>query len=139
MKTRIRRVRGIALAAVLVALAIQAAPAGAQACTVTNTYVYMGATFNSVMKTLNGTYVCMYVTGMNASLCAPPATQPRMTVTASAAVGTPMPSCQWTCTGGCGTVTIDNTDGLPVELMEFDVEAAADAEDTAEQEDSDSG
>ncbi len=33
----------------------------------------------------------------------------------------PNPSCQWSCSA-CPTVTLDTADGLPVELLEFDIE-----------------
>lgn len=33
----------------------------------------------------------------------------------------PNPSCQWSCTA-CPEVTLDTADGLPVELLEFDIE-----------------
>ena len=32
------------------------------------------------------------------------------------------PSCAWTCTVCTGSIVIDGTDGLPVELMDFSVE-----------------
>lgn len=48
----------------------------------------------------------------------------------TAYVSAPGPSahfCNFNC-GACGTVVIDNTDGLPVELMEFSVEPSADVD-----------
>jgi len=49
-------------------------------------------------------------------------------------VSTPVASaartCQWTCSCGAGveTITIDNSHGLPVELMEFTVDEAGDTD-----------
>jgi len=37
-------------------------------------------------------------------------------------------SCKWVCTCG-GTITIDGSDGLPVELMEFEVAAQIETDD----------
>ncbi len=44
---------------------------------------------------------------------------------ASALTATVNPVCQWNC--GCGTVTTDTGDGLPVELMDFEIEASSQA------------
>jgi len=107
---------------VLVCLLVLPQQAQAQ-CMVTNTSVFVGATYTYVKKTLNGTYICSLVTSNNASLCAPAVPLPRMTLTASASSVAIAPSCSFACTGGtaCASITITGADGLPVELLEFKI------------------
>ena len=101
-------------------------------CMVTNTTASMATTMGSpyteVMKTLNAAYLCSSIGNMNVSLCAPVGAMIRTMLTASASVGAISPSCMFTCTGGtaCAPITIDGSDGLPVELMEFSIEGEGD-------------
>lgn len=82
--------------------------------------------FIAITKTLAAAANCM-TTAMNALGCGESPASPFETMlTASALTGTMTPYCQWLCTcGGRGTVVVrtDSSDGLPVELMEFAIEA----------------
>ena len=118
-KLRIR----LALGSLLVLAGSLAGPVPVTSqCMVTNTLVVpgtVGSPYNRVYKDLNGTYVCSLVASNNASLCAPGPALPRNRLTASANTAATNPSCSFNCAGGCGTVIIDGSDGLPVELMDF--------------------
>lgn len=100
------------------------APVNSQ-CNVTATGTYDFTTMKFVTKTLSASTMCQ-TTAMNAFSCFPGAapffTNKLYAVALSATVN---PYCNWSC--GCGTgalphVTIDGSDGLPVELMDFSVE-----------------
>ena len=96
--------------------------AGAQ-CVVTNTVVQDFTTLIIVDKTLSAATTCT-LTMMNASFCFPSYAPANTAVlVASAFTATANPSCAWTC--GCGSVTTDGSDGLPVELMEFSIDDSA--------------
>ena len=124
------------LAAILVLAAVLAQPAAVEAqCMVAGamvgTYTSMGTTTKTyVLKYLNGTYNCSLTNMMNVDDCNASPSANTMTLSAVAFNAATNPSCAWNCTGGCGTVTIGISDGLPVELMEFSVEdeTARDAE-----------
>lgn len=103
---------------------------------IASTPTYMGPgppPYNSVQKVLTMATMCTLVMSNNVELCAP------MTATPTTLFGTAYttatnPTCSWIC--ACGTVTITGMDGLPVELMEFDV--VDEGDDTPNEEDSDS-
>jgi len=100
------------------------APASAQ-CVVTNTSVipYTGGV--GVRKTLSVVGMCRMVGGMSVNLCFPsPATQPASMLTANASAVAVSPVCTFSCSCGVGseTITINSSDGLPVELMEFNID-----------------
>ncbi len=95
-------------------------------CSVATTGVNDFGSIISVYKILNTAGTCVSVGNMNVNACFP-TTSPNFTVflAASAPSAAMMPSCSFVC--DCGTVTgigftIDSTDGLPVELMDFAVE-----------------
>ena len=121
-----KRISPILLGSVVLLISFFAQPLPVESqCMVTNTVVSPapspGSPYNVVYKTLNGPYVCNRVASNNASLCAPNLPTARTMLTASANTTAVNPSCQWYCTGGCGTITTDGSDGLPVELMEFEI------------------
>ncbi len=97
-------------------------------CVVTNTSIDMPGTITTVVtKSLSAATNCTSVpTQMNAVDCNPGAGGASTDyLTADAMAATMNPRCVWVC--GCGTtmnpgVTIDASDGLPVELMDFAVE-----------------
>ena len=131
----------LTLMMILAALLFQPAPAEAQCGYTMVDYTYMVGGYDVVKKYV--TVSCMgppTATMATPDLCAPAvATVTRMTLTASAMTMLPSPpSCRWACP--CGTVTIDSSDGLPVELMEFEVdddESSASAEDEDDSDTSD--
>ena len=95
-------------------------------CSVVTVTRYMSATpasyYNIVKVMLNGSHACRNVMG-SASQCAPGPTMVRMTLTASAnPTAYPSASCQWDCGVGCESVTVDGSDGLPVELLDLSVD-----------------
>jgi len=108
-----RRVLVLAFASALVL----PLPARAQ-CVVTNTLPSTLTMTVFIVKYLSMSTTCS-TTAMNAFLCSPTAPAFVMTLSASAYTSTTNPFCSFNC--GCGTVTIDGSDGLPVELMDFDV------------------
>ncbi len=122
-----KRISPILLGSALILISFFAQPLPVESqCMVTNTVVFPapspGSPYTVVYKYLNGGYLCNRVASNNVSLCAPgPAAIVRTTLTASANTTATNPSCQFSCTGGCGTITIDRNDGLPVELMEFEI------------------
>ena len=90
------------------------------------------ATINKT-KTLSAAASCM-TTAMNAFFCFPGGaffnTNMLYATAMSATVG---PFCNWSCTCGVGApphVRITGADGLPVELMDFYIDEAADPQDT---------
>ena len=80
-----------------------------------------GMNYNYVIKYLSSSNTCSLTMQMNVISCAPSAPGYGDALTASAYTVTISPSCGWSC--GCGPVVIDSTDGLPVELMGFSIEA----------------
>ncbi len=92
------------------------------------------ATAKGVFKYLTAPRNCVPAGTVSAACGANPSTAAAGDLTAQV-TGTQLsgsPSCQWNCTGGCGTITIDTTDGLPVELMDFEVVDGDEAEDAWE-------
>ena len=98
-------------------------PATSQCMVMTTNVTFPGPSTTLVEKYLSMSYSCASIpTQMNALVCNPGNPGYSTTLlTAERMVGTTMAQCVWTCVG-CGTVTIDGTDGLPVELMDFSVE-----------------
>lgn len=95
-------------------------------CMVMSTNVLMPGTMTVLIeKYLSNSYSCMSVaTMMNALDCNPGAAGSFTSLLSAEAVTATMdPACSWVCTG-CGNVTIDGSDGLPVELLEYSVESA---------------
>ncbi len=89
-------------------------------CAVTNSSV---ATFGSVIyvyKNIAPAASCSVTASMNVNGCFPPVTTSTTLLSASAQTTATNPSCNFNCT--CGSVTIDGSDGLPVELLQFSVE-----------------
>ena len=108
-------------------LALVAVESNAQCTTsITNSgTVTMTATpYYFITKTLGGTFNCQLTATNNVLNCQPGPTigvsSSVSYVYATAATAATNPSCAWNC--GCGAVTIDTNDGLPVELMDFSVE-----------------
>ena len=94
-------------------------------CSVTSTYqgnfTTMGMSANYVSKYLSTSYTCSLTMSMNVFNCYPSGAGTYTSILyASAYTTATNPSCGWTC--DCGPVTIDGSDGLPVELMDFAVE-----------------
>ena len=87
-------------------------------CMVTSTNVGTTGGFPYVVKTLSLSTFCQATSSFNAT-CTPGGGGASNLFLSATASG-PNPSCQWNC--GCGTVRIDGTDGLPVELLEFEVD-----------------
>ena len=87
----------------------------------TPAYVYIG-------KSATNANTCTLTMFMNAFGCFPGNQFPPVTgvtgmggmLTASAYTTATNPSCGWVC--DCGAITIDTGDGLPVELMGFEIE-----------------
>ena len=129
---------GLALLMILASLVTQPAPVEAQ-CTVVGSTAFVTSMTNVVYVTLNASYSCMVVMMMNVSACGFVGTDTmRAMFTASAMTTYTNPSCSWSCTGGaCGSIVADSTNGLPVELMDFEVEDDESSE-SAEDEDADS-
>ena len=80
----------------------------------------------TVFKNLPPGAGCSLVATNNANVCYPLAASmaPASYLMAVAATGATSPSCSWNCfcVPASGAVTIDSSDGLPVELMAFSVE-----------------
>lgn len=76
------------------------------------------ATFHAVVKYLTGPKTCTTAVSNSASCLTNPSD---LAAEATSAQLMGNPSCQWNCVG-CGTITTNAmTDGLPVELMDFEV------------------
>ncbi len=93
-------------------------------CPVTSTTTDMpGTMITIVSKYLSLPYLCTSIPAqMNAVDCNPGVAGFVTTLlTAERVTATMMAKCAWTC-AGCGMVTIDGSDGLPVELMNFGFE-----------------
>lgn len=109
-------------------LALVLGPAAVHAqCMVTSTFqntYFTGSTTFFVSKQLGGTYPCR-LTARNARSCNPGVTSSTNVsyLSATAVVATTNPFCNWVCDcgGGPTLISINTSDGLPVELMEFDV------------------
>ncbi|MDA8018201.1 MAG: hypothetical protein MPN21_12210 [Thermoanaerobaculia bacterium] len=92
-------------------------------CSVSTTVTMMFGGTTAVYKILTAPALCQ-TTMMNAFFCSPTAAMTTNFLLASN-MGTVNPSCAWSCACGTGApphVTIDSSDGLPVELMDFAVE-----------------
>ena len=110
------------LGALLVFAVLLFQPLSADAqCMTFSTSIGGGTTYNYVVKYLSSSYVCNLTMSMNVIACNPSAAATRSLLSASALTASTNPSCGWSC--GCGPVVIDSTDGLPVELMGFSIEA----------------
>lgn len=93
----------------------------------------MGMKFNHVVKYLGGFKSCSSTMWMGSTTmdwmtmdsfyCYPTSPTTTQHVSATAFTTAPSPSCGWVCTacGPAGTVTIDKSDGLPVQLLEFGI------------------
>lgn len=94
-------------------------------CMVAVTTTQMNSMLQIVSKTLSAMYQCTLTMSMNVMNCAP-GTMGDNTSILTGSVTLPLPAmsptCAWNCVG-CGTVTIDGSDGLPVELLDFKVTA----------------
>ncbi len=82
-----------------------------------------------VFKTLSTVVNCALTMSMNVLGCFPTAGTSTSILSASASTAATNPSCAWAC--DCGGVTIDSSNGLPVELMEFSVETESAGEPAA--------
>ncbi len=94
-------------------------------CSVSTTQVSAGATTIIITKTLTAAGDCRSLMNNNVLGCFPAAApQNTSLLVASALVASTNPSCsfQCTCTSITSVFTIDGTDGLPVELMDFSIE-----------------
>ncbi|MEM7353253.1 MAG: hypothetical protein AAF657_20830 [Acidobacteriota bacterium] len=113
----------LVLSLLLVSLLVQPLRLESQ-CNISTTSVSMfGSTF-TVVKVLTSSTTCTR-TLTNAASCDPTGPTSTANLFASAmtsTVATTMVACGWNC--GCGQVTIDETDGLPVELMSFSIEGS---------------
>ena len=115
-----QRTRFSIAVAVLVACALVPSQAMAQCSvtfTATGSYTMGGMDVNYVIKYLSTTYTCTVSMSTNVIAC-------NGGVNTTAVSGTAYPSipsaaCGFNC--DCGTVTIDGSDGLPVELLDFSV------------------
>ncbi len=107
-------------------------------CSVTDVQVSQMAGSKSVRFVLTGYPICQHQTNMNIIGCytwnqfrpmssvAPGCPSGYCRALTAVASGNPPSSgversCSFTCTGGCGPYVITNVDGLPVELMEFEI------------------
>jgi len=114
----------LVVALILVALAVGPVAVQAQ-CVVTSTNQSTFAATISVYKILAASGNCRSVGNNNVLACAPGAVSVTTTfLGASASTGATNPFCSWQCTCGVGppdNIRIDGSDGLPVELMDFEV------------------
>ena len=139
MPTRLSR---FWLVPVLALVCLCAQPVAVQAQCVTTGGVMVstpGANTMIAYYNLTAPGMCMSVAANNAA-CFPASTNQTTTfLSASAMTPVTNPSCSWTCNCGTGTqnFSIDSSDGLPVELMDFEVEDDESSE-SAEDEDADS-
>jgi len=126
------KTKSLALGAfVVVATLFPLQQADAQTCDTDMTFMYAGMTQNEVFKDFTQTRNCGFTGTPQNVTCLPAGTAQVavMFVAAYAPVGLMSPSCQWSCAAvTTGTVkpscsiTIDGSDGLPVELLDFSVE-----------------
>jgi len=72
-----------------------------------------------VIKYFNSSESCSLTMSMNVIACNPSPSGSVLSLTATAYTTATNPSCGWNC--GCGPVTINNADGLPVELLDFSI------------------
>lgn len=112
----------LVVALILVALVVGPVAVQAQ-CVVSSTNQSSFPPTIFVTKTLTTSGACHTVANNNVLACFPAAgTVTTMFLVASASTAATNPSCSWQCTcGGVGNIRIDKTDGLPVELMDFEV------------------
>ncbi len=107
-------------------------------CATADVQVIQGAFSRSVRKVLTGYPICSHQANMNVTGCytwnqfrpmsivAPGCPSGYCCAFTAVAVGNPPSpgvdrSCSFACTGGCGPYQITNADGLPVELMGFEI------------------
>ena len=106
------------------------APGVAEAQCVQNVQTSFNGTYQTVIKTLSRNMQCRKTTGVGAT-CYPNVVgfvyvgTPAQ-ISARVTISAPKAKCGWVCTcpgdGGDQTITIDGSDGLPVELMSFSVD-----------------
>jgi len=107
---------------IIVGLFFQPINANAQ-CSVSsvssNTGTIGGMNYIWVSKYLSSSESCSLTMSMNVINCYPDPGSSVSSLGASAYTTAIDPSCGWNC--GCGQVTIDGSDGLPVELLDFSI------------------
>ncbi|MCP4593715.1 MAG: hypothetical protein GY842_23520, partial [bacterium] len=112
----------LVVALILVALVVGPVAVQAQ-CAVASTNQTSFPGTIVVTKTLTTSGTCHTVANNNVLACAPGAASVTTKyLVASASTAATNPLCSWQCTcDGSGNIRIDKTDGLPVELMDFEV------------------
>ncbi|MCP4527470.1 MAG: hypothetical protein GY833_16375, partial [Aestuariibacter sp.] len=112
----------LVVAVILVGLVVGPVAVQAQ-CVVASTNKQTFTSTIVVTKTLTASGKCRSVGNNNVLACAPGAASVTTTfLAATATTAATNPSCSWQCTcTGSGNIRIDKTDGLPVELMDFEV------------------
>ena len=114
----------VLVASVAAVVSLVVLPVGLEAqCGVANTVVTTSTGYVTVVKTLSAIYLCQLMMPTNAVNCFPNNTAtpvPASYLSAAAATAMVSPFCNWMC--NCGPVSINSSDGLPVELMAFSVE-----------------
>lgn len=88
----------------------------------TGTYTMGGNQVNYILKYLTTSATCNLTMSNNVLDCRPNPGAAGSTLSATAYSSAMSPSCQWDCGAGTCTVTTDGSDGLPVELMDFDID-----------------
>jgi hypothetical protein len=118
----------INICALMFAVILQIAPSSAEAqtCAVLSTSKFTDRPPVITLLKVVSALQCTLTMSMNVTMCVPSVSDSTDLLYAHALNTATNPSCGWYCTragiGSCGTITIDNSDGLPVELMEFSVE-----------------
>ena len=120
------------------------APADAQ-CVTSITSSGGGPTATFIAKAVTNATMCT-LTAFNDADCHPGGnyppvigvmlTTPNVYLSATRYMGMSNPSCGWTC--DCGAVTSNASDGLPVELMEFEIEDDESSESADDEDDNSS-
>ncbi len=112
----------LVVALILVGLIVGPVAVQAQCVVASTNQSTFGSTI-SVYKILSTSGNCRSVGNNNVLACAPGSVSVTTTfLGASASTAATNPFCSWQCTcGGVGNIRIDKTDGLPVELMDFEV------------------
>ena len=113
----------------LLSLGLSVLPAKLDAQCVTNvvssyTDTVNGMNYQFISKSIATTGTCTRTMTNNVIGCGPAGMNPGINaVWASAYTAATSPSCDWVCE--CGPVTIDGSDGLPVELLGFEIDGEA--------------
>jgi len=119
--------RIITLCALLLVVMLQFAPSSAEAqCGIHSEMFTTMGTSMFVFKKLTQTGKCAFTMSNNAIICDPLLVQGSLYTRTLSALASGMaisPSCAWTCScaGVGGIITINGSDGLPVELLEFSI------------------